>query len=88
MRTYHAVEAELDSALSKMESTAQTAFPFGQVGVGKAVGCGLRRPEHHSSAGGKPRRVKNSAQGATEHTADGTTDEVRVDDRVDVNIVV
>lgn len=72
MRTYHAVEAELDSALSKMESTAQTAFPFGQVGVGKAVGCGLRRLE----------------QWATEHTADGTTDEVRVDDRVDVNIVV
>ena len=50
-RIYHAVEAKLSPALSRMEKTLQMEFPCEQLILGKAVDLGLKRQEHHDSAG-------------------------------------
>ena len=50
-RTYHAVEAKFDPTLSRIEKTEQTASPFQQLMLGKAVDFGLKKQEHHDSAG-------------------------------------
>ena len=48
---YHAVEAKFNPALSSMEKAVQMAFPCEQLILGKAVDLGLKKQEHHDSAG-------------------------------------
>ena len=60
------MEAKFNSPFSRFDSTAHTAFPFGQAGKGGGLAWGLRRLEHHVCAGGKLLNGRNCAYGDAE----------------------